>query len=103
MKSPKRTSENEEITKKYTLSNTGDWEVNVTPWNEGRDILKVESSSSYSTTKNRLGESIYNFTGPNNHTLNLKLGSDDNPLQPRVLVTPETRQFIDKHMVNITN
>ena len=95
--------ENEEIKKKYTVSNAGDWEVNVTPWNEGRDILTVESPSFYSTTKNRLSESIYSFIGPNNHMLNIKLGSDDDPLQPRILVTPEVRQFIDEQIINITN
>ena len=54
-------------------------------------------------SKNKLGESTYTFSESKQHTLELQLGSDNKPLQPRVLVTPESRQFIDKQIVNIKN
>jgi len=91
-----------EISKYYTISNSGDWNVEITPWLEDRNIIKTDASPS-KLIKNKLGESTYTFSESKQHTLELQLGSDNKPLQPRVLVTPESRQFIDKQIVNIKN
>ena len=92
----------DQIIKQYTVLNAGSWDVEITPWLEDRNILDSQTSSN-GLRKNKIGEPIYLFPESGHHTLELTLGSDNNPLEPRVLVTPEARQFIDKQTVTIKN
>ena len=61
-----------EISKYYTISNSGDWNVEITPWLEDRNIIKTDASPS-ELIKNKLGESTYTFSESKQHTLELIL------------------------------
>ena len=85
------------VIKKYKVKNIKDWKLSIQPWGEDRKVIDVKTSMN---VKNKEEETQY-VIKKSEGSLELKLGNESKRLQNRILVSPESRTFIDNMKIEL--
>ena len=82
------------ITKNYSINNLKGWNLNINPWYEDREVIDVITKMNVEN-KNEESQSLYYINNQGTASLEIKLGDESAYLKNRILVSPESRTFID--------
>jgi len=82
------------ITKNYSVNNLKGWTLNINPWYEDRKVIDVITTMK-AKNKNDKSQLSYYINNQREGSLQLKLGKEYKNLKNRILVSPESRTFIN--------
>ena len=92
--SMRRKKTEEGIIKNYSVNNLKGWTLKINPWYEDRNVMDVMTNMKVNN-KNDKSQLSYYINTQDKVSLKLKLGDESSPLKNKILVSPESRTFIN--------